>query len=198
MAGVDNLRDEIRTSVLRLIAEVCLRDHVATQRLGLGGTDSRFLTLLDVYGPLTPGRLAQLTGLTTGSVTGVIDRLERAGFVSRERDDADRRKVRVIPDPGATAQLAAARHEPIDLLDDVLHRRDADELAVIARFLGDIVERHEQRDGRQTEIRASAGSDDGPAAPGERGVDAEATRTDRDEHERRGGDRPRRARTRRR
>ena len=69
MAGVDNLRDEIRTSVLRLIAEVCLRDHVATQRLGLGGTDSRFLTLLDVYGPLTPGRLAQLTGLTTGSVT---------------------------------------------------------------------------------------------------------------------------------
>jgi DNA-binding MarR family transcriptional regulator len=144
VAGVEKLHDEIRTSVLRLIAEVCLRDHVASQRLGLGGTDSRFLTLLDVYGPLTPGRLAQLTGLTTGSVTGVIDRLERAGFVSRERDDADRRKVRVIPDPDATAQLAAARHDPIDLLDDVLHRRDADELAVIARFLGDIVERHEQ------------------------------------------------------
>lgn len=144
MAGMDDLRDEIRTSVLRLIAEVCLRDHVATQRLGLGGTDSRFLTLLDVYGPLTPGRLAQLTGLTTGSVTGVIDRLERAGFVSRERDGADRRKVRVIPDPGATAQLASARHEPIDLLDEVLHRRGADELAVIASFLGDIVERHER------------------------------------------------------
>ena len=144
MAGVDNLRDEIRTCVLRLVAEVCLRDHVASQRLGLGGTDSRFLTLLDVYGPLTPGRLAQLTGLTTGSVTGVIDRLERGGFVSRERDDADRRKVRVIPDPEATAQLAAARHEPVNVLDDVLHRRDADELAVIARFLGDIVERHEQ------------------------------------------------------
>ena len=44
MAGVDNLRAEIRTSVLRLVAEVCLRDHVASQRLGLGGTDSRFLT----------------------------------------------------------------------------------------------------------------------------------------------------------
>lgn len=140
MAGVDNLREEIRTSVLRLIAEVCLRDHVASQRLGLGGTDSRFLTLLDVYGPLTPGRLAQLTGLTTGSVTGVIDRLERAGFVSRERDDADRRKVRVIADPQATARLTAARQDPIDLLDDVLHRRDAEELAVIARFLGEIVE----------------------------------------------------------
>ena len=144
MAGVDNLRDEIRTSVLRLVAEVCLRDHVASQRMGLGGTDSRFLTLLDVYGPLTPGRLAQLTGLTTGSVTGVIDRLERGGFVSRERDDADRRKVRVIPDPDATARLAAARHDPIDLLDDVLNGRDAGELAVIARFLGEIVEKQEQ------------------------------------------------------
>jgi DNA-binding MarR family transcriptional regulator len=140
---VDNLRDEIRTSVLRLMAEVCLRDHVASQSLGLGGTDSRFLTLLDVYGPLTPGRLAQLTGLTTGSVTGVIDRLERGGFVSRERDDADRRKVRVIPDPEATARLAAARHDPVDVLDDVLRDRDPGELAVIARFLGEIVEKHE-------------------------------------------------------
>ena len=48
MAGVEKLRDEIRTSVLRLVAEVCLRDHIASQRLGLGGTDSRFLTLLDL------------------------------------------------------------------------------------------------------------------------------------------------------
>ena len=141
---MDDLRDEIRTSVLRLVAEVCLRDHVASQRLGLGGTDSRFLTLLDVYGPLTPGRLAQLTGLTTGSVTGVIDRLERGGFVSRERDDADRRKVRVIPDPEATARLSAARSDRIDLLDDVLKGRDDDELEVIARFLGEIVERQEK------------------------------------------------------
>jgi DNA-binding MarR family transcriptional regulator len=144
VAGVDDLRDEIKTRVLRLMAEVCLRDHVASQRLGLGGTDSRFLTLLDVYGPLTPGRLAQLTGLTTGSVTGVIDRLERGGFVSRERDDADRRKVRVIPDPEATARLTAARSDRIHLLDDVLKSRDDDELAVIARFLGEIVEKHEQ------------------------------------------------------
>ena len=141
---MDDLRDEIRTRVLRLVAEVCLRDHIASQRLGLGGTDSRFLTLLDVHGPLTPGRLAQLTGLTTGSVTGVIDRLERGGFVSRERDDADRRKVRVIPDPEATARLTAARSDRIDLLDDVLKDRDDGELAVIARFLGEIVAKHER------------------------------------------------------
>ena len=92
-------------------------------------------------------------------MTGVLDRLERAGFVSRERDDADRRKVRVIPDPQATARLTAARHDPIDVLDDVLHRRGADELAVIARFLGEIVE-GQRFDGQQAKAgnsRAASG-----------------------------------------
>ena len=48
------------------------------------------------------------------------------------------------PTREATARLAAARHDPIDVLDDVLQGRDADELAVIARFLGEIVEKQEQ------------------------------------------------------
>ena len=138
VVGVDELRDEIRNTVLRLVADVCLRDHAASQRLGLGGTDAHFLTLLEIYGPLTPGRLAALTGLTTGSVTGVIDRLERAGFVGRERDVMDRRKVRVVAIQEAIARLAAERHDRIDLLDDALHRRDTGELAVIARFLTEI------------------------------------------------------------
>jgi DNA-binding MarR family transcriptional regulator len=138
--GVDELRDQIRTTVVRLVAEVCLRDHIASQRLGLGGTDSRFLTLLAVHGPLTPGRFAALTGLTTGSVTGVIDRLEQAGFVSRERDETDRRKVLVVPVPDAVARLAAERNDRIDLLDAVLHRRRPAELAVIAGFLNEIAE----------------------------------------------------------
>src|SRR5689334_20957279 len=53
-ARVDELVETIRSMVLRLVAEVCLREHGASQRLGLGGTDVRFLTLLDLYGPLTP------------------------------------------------------------------------------------------------------------------------------------------------
>jgi len=138
VARVDEIRDEIRGTVLRLVADVCLRDHAARRRLGLGGTDARFLALLEIYGSLTPGRLAGLTGLTTGSATGVIDRLERAGFVGRERDGMDRRKVRVVPIPEATARLAAERHDRIDLLDDALRRRDPRELAIIARFLTEI------------------------------------------------------------
>lgn len=139
VAVVDELTAEIRAAVLRLVAEVCLREHGASQRLGLGWTDVRFLTLLDLHGPLTPGRLATLTGLSTGSVTGVIDRLERAGLVDRRRDDADRRKVQVMALPEATARLAAERHDNLNQLDTVLERRDPEELKVIARFLGEIV-----------------------------------------------------------
>jgi DNA-binding MarR family transcriptional regulator len=142
---VDELTGAIRSMVLRLVAEVCLREHGASQRLGLGGTDVRFLTLLDLHGPLTPGRLAALTGLTTGSVTGVIDRLERGGFVSRERDGTDRRKVRVVPVPEAAARLAAEWHDNLFQLDTVLRRRDRAELDVICRFLTEIVEEHDAR-----------------------------------------------------
>jgi DNA-binding MarR family transcriptional regulator len=138
VAAVEDLTEAIHASVQRIVAEVCLHEHHTTQRLGIGGTDVRFLTLLGLHGPLTPGRLATLTGLTTGSVTGVIDRLERAGFVGRERDGVDRRKVRVVPLPEATARLTAERHDRIDVLDAALSRRDLAELQVIASFLSEI------------------------------------------------------------
>ena len=145
MAGVDELTDEIRSAVLRLVAQVCLDEHVASQRLGLGGTDVRFLTLLDLHGPLTPGRLATMTGLTTGSVTGVIDRLERGGFVGRERDGTDRRKVIVVPVPDAAGRLTAERQNRTDLLDAILARRSDSELRVIADFLNDIAQELDER-----------------------------------------------------
>jgi DNA-binding MarR family transcriptional regulator len=138
VTSTEEIRAEIRTTALRLFAEICLHSHEAAQRLGIGGTDSHFLTLLDVHGSLTPGRLAALTGLTTGSVTGVIDRLERAGHVVRERDAADRRKVLVVPVRDANDRLEYEHRERVDVLDTVLDRRDPRELAVIARFLSEI------------------------------------------------------------
>ena len=52
---------------------------------------------LNVEGRMTAGRLAELTGLTTGAITGVVDRMEKAGLVRRERDSEDRRKVFIVP-----------------------------------------------------------------------------------------------------
>jgi DNA-binding MarR family transcriptional regulator len=149
VTGDSELTGDIRSMVLRLVSEVCLREHAASHRLGLGGTDVRFLTLLELHGPLTPGRLSTLTGLTTGSVTGVIDRLERAGYVGRERDGADRRKVRVVPVPEAAERLAHEWHGNLAQLDTVLERLDRVELEVVSRFFSEIVTGYDEQDGQQ-------------------------------------------------
>ena len=74
---------------------VDLHQQVAADRLGLNRTDLSLLGLLDARGARTPGQIAEASGLTTGAVTGVIDRLEKAGLVRREPDPADRRRVLV-------------------------------------------------------------------------------------------------------
>lgn len=65
--------------------------------LGLHITDHKCLDLITRYGAMPAGRLAELTGLTTGAVTGIIDRLEEAGYVRRTNDPKDRRRTIVQP-----------------------------------------------------------------------------------------------------
>ncbi|GAB1689935.1 MarR family winged helix-turn-helix transcriptional regulator [Krasilnikovia sp. M28-CT-15] len=127
---------EIVDAVRRMIASAVLYSHQVAERLRLGPSDAQFMTLLEVHGPLTPGRLAELTGLRTGTVTGVLDRLERAGFVRRERDATDRRKVIV----SRVDEQIRERVEPhyaghAEAMVRLLRRYDADQLALIADFL---------------------------------------------------------------
>ena len=65
--------------------------------LGLHITDHKCLDLIRQYGAMPAGRLAELTGLTTGAVTGIIDRLEKAGCVRRANDPKDRRRTIIEP-----------------------------------------------------------------------------------------------------
>jgi DNA-binding MarR family transcriptional regulator len=76
-------------------------------KLGLNVTDTRCFELMSRYseGPLTAGDLARATGLTTGAVTGILDRLEKAGLVERFRETSDRRKVFVRPRPEALQRV---------------------------------------------------------------------------------------------
>jgi len=71
--------------------------NAVAEQVSLNITDHKCLDIIIHHGPLTAGQLAEITGLTTGAVTGVIDRLEKAGFARRERDPADRRRVIVQP-----------------------------------------------------------------------------------------------------
>jgi DNA-binding MarR family transcriptional regulator len=70
-----------------------LMSQAAADRIGINATDLNCLNILSFSGQLTAGELARATGLTTASITGVVDRLEQSGFVRRERDAADRRRV---------------------------------------------------------------------------------------------------------
>jgi DNA-binding MarR family transcriptional regulator len=72
--------------------------QAVADRLGVNITDHKCAGILAQRGPITAGELAQRTGLTTGAITGVIDRLERAGFARRVRDETDRRRVIIVPD----------------------------------------------------------------------------------------------------
>src|SRR5690349_8375347 len=83
--------------------------HTAVaERLGLNPSDHKVADILALEeGPVTPGRLAELTGLTTGAITGVLDRLETAGFVAREPDPADRRRIILRLLPGRVPEVTA-------------------------------------------------------------------------------------------
>lgn len=82
-------------------AQGVLFSQAVADRVGMNPADVECLDILSESGPVTAGELAELTGLTTGAVTGLIDRLEKAGYVQRERDLSDRRRVIVQPLPKA-------------------------------------------------------------------------------------------------
>ena len=132
-------RDELVAAVLRATRKVtgqgALFSQAVAERLGLAGTDVECLDVLLLEGRLTVGRLAELTGLTTGSATRMVDRLEQAGFVRRVADPADRRRVLVEPVAGIEAKfgslhgsIASAQRAVIEVYDDA-------QLGVLAEFL---------------------------------------------------------------
>ncbi len=93
------LIDDLQQAGRRLSLATIMFHQAVADRLGLNPTDHKCIDLLASAGSTTAGELAEATGLTTGAITGVIDRLEAAGFVRREDDPDDRRRVivRVIP-----------------------------------------------------------------------------------------------------
>jgi DNA-binding MarR family transcriptional regulator len=90
----------------RLFSDTTILMHEAiARRAGLTGTDHKYLGLLIQRGAMTAGELSKITGLTTGAVTGLIDRLEKKKLVRREFDKTDRRKIIIVPNTENAAKL---------------------------------------------------------------------------------------------
>jgi DNA-binding MarR family transcriptional regulator len=100
------LTAELQSAMQRNTMWTVLLHHTVAGKAGLNVTDLQCLNLLSLDGPVTPGRLAQAMGITTGgAITAVVDRLEKAGYVRRTRDPNDRRRVIVELVPEATARI---------------------------------------------------------------------------------------------
>ena len=101
----DELLHDLTLAGRRLSTATILFHQAVADRLGLNLTDHKCVDLLLLNGPLTAGELARLTTLTTGAITAALDRLERAGFVKREDDPEDRRRVVVRAVPGGVEAI---------------------------------------------------------------------------------------------
>jgi DNA-binding MarR family transcriptional regulator len=138
MSSKTKRRQELETALNAAMRDASgqgvLYSQAVADRLGINSTDLECLDHIS-RGPLAAGRLAELTGLTTGAVTGVIDRLERAGLARREHDAGDRRRILVTATP-AVAQRVAPLFEPMErnAMSALAIYRD-DELALLLDFL---------------------------------------------------------------
>jgi DNA-binding MarR family transcriptional regulator len=144
----ERLVEEVSAEVAELQAAIDAADQAVADHLGVNRTDLRSLELLLRHGPMTAGRLATELGLTPGSVTTLIDRLERAGYAQRQRDRRNRSRVFVTPSAGlgeAAGELLGERREQarqvgetqtaqqLVLVRDFLRQAGADQVSFAAR-----------------------------------------------------------------
>lgn len=111
--------------------------RAAAARRGLTVTDLQVIDILDSAGPTTAGQLADLTGLTTGAITQMLDRLEEAGRVRRERDPNDGRRVIIQLAPGTddTRDIGSLFAPLAKVWDDIASHYDDQQIAVLVEFL---------------------------------------------------------------
>ncbi len=110
-------------------------DETAAELMGLNRTDHRCLDILERSGPLSAGDLAAASGLTTGAITVVLDRLERSGYARRLRDDSDRRKV-LVELTAKAARSAQDIYGPLaEGYAEQIEAYSTDQLALILHFV---------------------------------------------------------------
>ena len=135
------LLGELSVVSRRYVAAFALFNQAVADRLGLHPTDLQCLNLLSLERePVSAGRVAELTGLTTGSATRLVDRLEKAGYVVRERDAADRRRVLVATVPERIAEFGRTWERLGGDWSPLFEDLDDAELAVIVRHMRRTVE----------------------------------------------------------
>jgi DNA-binding MarR family transcriptional regulator len=150
------LAQQLRTEIIGYFGAASDFDEGLAKKLKLSRTDMRCLDLIGRLGPITAGHLADESGLTTGAVTFILDRLEEAGMVTRRRDTEDRRRVWVEIVPATRQRLEGLQRPVADEMRQVAQRFKADELAIVRDFM---------RQAKEVFQRQVTGADKGDTVP---------------------------------
>ena len=129
------LTNAIKESLRELSVQLSLLNHQVGARLDIRDVDLDCLDIVARTGPLSPSALARRAGLHPATMTGVLDRLERAGWISRDRDPADRRGVLVSARRERGAELIGLYAGMNGSMDRLCAGYTEDELALLADFL---------------------------------------------------------------
>lgn len=142
MNDPDNKESAVFTlmaSIRKLTRSTLMHQYVVARRMELNLTDAECLDYLLEHGACTAGDLAGLTRLTTGAITAAIDRLEKKGFVKRERDEQDRRKVMVKINPDRNLGEAKSHYQPLAMaVMSLSNSYNEEELLILNRFIADL------------------------------------------------------------
>jgi DNA-binding MarR family transcriptional regulator len=125
----------IKESLRELSNQLSLLNHHVSAHLDLNDTDLDCLELINRHGPLNPSALARRAGLHPATITGILDRLERGGWVARERDPSDRRAVVVRALRDRNAELFRLYAGMNTAMDQLCASYDDDQLQLLADFL---------------------------------------------------------------
>lgn len=136
LAAREQLVQQIDWALRGLSTSTVLAATAIAQKVGMGPNDLRCGQLLVHNGPMTAGELAKATGLTTGAITGIVDRLEKAGWAQRRADPGDRRRVVIYPGPQENEQTAAALYAGhVERMAKLLGRYSDEQLSLLLEFV---------------------------------------------------------------
>lgn len=114
---------------------VILHQQNVAASLGLYNNDLISVDILRETGPITAGELSKKTGLATGSVTALIDRLEKSGYVHRQNDPTDRRRVIIVPVYESKEEIIDTYTPLHTAMVNLISNYNTEELALITQFL---------------------------------------------------------------
>ena len=129
------LANRVKESLRDAALQIALLNHQVGARLKMRDVDFDCLNLLNQHGPLGPGALAKLAGLHPATMTGVLDRLEKAGWATRDRDPVDRRAVVVRAAPERGREIFELYAGMNGSMDEICADYTIEQLEIIEEFL---------------------------------------------------------------